>query len=133
MEIDTESIEILQQVDEKTKKARQELRKVEKLLSILAATGYKTVKDLQEALKPIDGKEEEYRLLCRQYLTAAGVSSLPSGTVTKRKRLSDMQKEQAARMLKDGSKSNEVAEFFGVSTATVNKIKAEAGLVRAKK
>ncbi len=133
MQIDVKSIEILRQLDEQTKKARQELRKIQQLLEVLDKTGYRTVTDLVEALKPIEGKEEEFRTLCKQHLTAAGVSTVPVGDQGKGKRLSDEQRAQITQMLKDGGKAVQVAEFFGVSPATVNKIKADAGLVRAKK
>lgn len=132
MAIELDKIEDLKRIQETEKLARQELRKAESLLNILSSSGYNTAKDLIADLKQIEGRESELRDLCKQYLTAAGAFSVPKPGAT-RKRLSGEQKEDAAQMLKDGNTAKEVADFYGVSTATINKIKADSGLTAKKK
>ncbi len=132
MTIELSKIEELKRLQDTEKAARQELRKAESLLALLNRSGYNTAQELIADLQQIEGREEELKDLCRQYLTAAGAFTVSTGGAT-RKRLSEEQKQEVAQMLKDGNTAKEVAEFYGVSTATVNKIKADSGLTVKKK
>jgi DNA-binding NarL/FixJ family response regulator len=132
MAIEINKIEDLKRLQETERAAREELRKAERLLSLLNDSGYRTAKELASDLKQIEGREEELRGLCKQYLTAAGAFTVSGGGAT-RKRLTDEQKQEVAEMLKDGNTAREVAEFYGVSAATVNKIKSDCGLTAKKK
>ena len=132
MTIELSKIEELKRLQDTEKAARQELRKAESLLALLNRSGYNTAQELIADLQQIEGREEELKDLCRQYLTAAGAFTVSTGGAT-RKRLSEEQKQEVAQMLKDGNTAKEVAEFYGVSAATVNKIKADSGLTVKKK
>jgi hypothetical protein len=76
----------------------------------------------------------------KQFLTALGFireesaqAPAESSEGKKRAKVTDEMKKEIVELLKEKKTANEIAEKFGISAGTVNNIKKEAGLSKARK
>lgn len=99
-----------QEIAELEKQAAEQRK--QKLLSLHEQVGLNSVHELIEALQEV-----------------AGVKS--SGSKSKRRgRITPQLREEIGQALRDGASGSQVAQQFGISTASVQNIKKDLGLVK---
>ncbi len=111
------------------KEAAARIKQAADLVNLPKQFGFETVKELRAALADLEDREDEIRSLARSLDGSTGTKAT-KGT---RKRLNDFQKKEIADSLRDGKKAKHLAAEYGVSIATINKLKAGQGLTAKKK